>query len=165
MLKNGKPDSVIEGQGLDLKQTRRDPSAAKGHHSLTLGWESTPQTTLRSAVSHRGWGQSHPRAPLATSMACQLPGARKAPASCCHVTGSPQDLRAWSGQSTEVGVKAMHPALWKQTRPLHRPPPTLPPPIHPLHGHLFLEQSSSPSRFPAPGTCRSARLPHSLEAP
>lgn len=57
MLKNGKPDSVTEGQGLDLKLTR-DPSAAKGQPSLTLGWESTPHTALGSAVSHWGRGQS-----------------------------------------------------------------------------------------------------------
>lgn len=60
---------------------------------------------------HWGWGQSHPRVALATSMACQLPGARKAPTSRCHVAGSPQNLKAWSGQSTEVGVTAMGPAL------------------------------------------------------
>lgn len=71
-------------------------------------------------------GQPHSRAALATSIACQLPGARKAPTSHCHVAGSPQNLKAWSGQSTEVGVTAMGPALWKQTRPLHRPPPRCP---------------------------------------
>lgn len=46
VLENGKPDLVIEGQGLDLELTRRDPSAAKGQPSLTLGWESTPHTAL-----------------------------------------------------------------------------------------------------------------------
>lgn len=58
VLENGKPDLVIEGQGLDLELTRRDPSAAKGQPSLTLGWESTPHTALGSAVSHWGRGQS-----------------------------------------------------------------------------------------------------------
>lgn len=39
---------------------------------------------------HWGWGQSHPRVALATSMACQLPGARKAPTSRCHVWFPPE---------------------------------------------------------------------------
>ena len=83
VLENGKPDLVIEGQGLDLELTRRDPSAAKGQPSLTLGWESTPHTALGVCGQSLGKGSvmevrsKHLRAAVATPMACQLPGARK----------------------------------------------------------------------------------------
>ena len=94
VLENGKPDLVIEGQGRDLELTRRDPSAAKGQPSLTLGWESTPHTALGSAVSHWGRGQSRrsgaPQGSCGHTHGLSAPRSQEAPPRRCHVASSPR---------------------------------------------------------------------------
>lgn len=137
-----------------MKLTRRDPSAAKGQPSLTLGWEITPHTALGSAVSHWGRGQSRrsgaPQGSCGHTHGLSAPRSQEAPTSRCHVAGSPQDLRAQSGQSTEAGVTSNGPSFVEtdmptpQTTP-HAAPPQSPSARAPLSGtELFSFQVSSP---------------------